>query len=801
MVSDAEDGLRRMNPVVDRYITTDVPMGVLVQATPVPRSPLMDAILAIHDCLEGRLLAKEAIDRAAAVNIHSADPELLILFVSSWAELECRMAMPSEAAALIHKGRSLADDSVHPEIRAALDLADATLADATGNKVGAEKLMRGILDYVSPHSPRRKFYTWELALFLSLQGRASEFDESLRDLSWRCNERLPLAKVQLVMFIDAMETGRPRDAAHLMTGIAATPQILRDLKRVGYRGYQFLLRLMRSAPGSIPEPGASDPEWCGVVQALLIPDPRKALDLARAEAGRKLAALFQSGFPSCNMIRAELANGAWEGAQRLLGMRRSRGNTHYMDDLFLARAELLAGNRHSARRHFSRLLEEVNSRNAKGRLDFELRLSCELSHGDIVFLSQSRPARPAQSPEPVIPEHPESTKERRNALRQIIGRSEAIHQVRETIVRFAPLDAPVLIVGETGTGKELVARALHDVSRRRNESFIAVNCGAITDTLLESELFGHERGSFTGADKASKGIFEDAGEGTVFLDEIGSISPRLQGALLRVLETGEARAVGSPRSRTVRCRILAATNVELDQLVSRGGFRSDLLFRLRRLEIAVPPLRERKDDIPLLVRHFMDAGRPVGQHATVTRPLETLLKRYDWPGNIRELRNVIERMRLLHSDKALYDVPDLDTKLTHQQEAPPVQPGDQRDTPARAFAATDAEPARPIETASRPPHRAETAQGAPAKSGDGRSDVEAVLAAGRSAVRRTERLKALFDRHERLTRSEIMQIMRVSPNTATKDLKTLCDEGYIRRVEPSASSRSYYFERVEACQA
>jgi DNA-binding NtrC family response regulator len=366
-----------------------------------------------------------------------------------------------------------------------------------------------------------------------------------------------------------------------------------------------------------------------------------------------------------------------------------------------------------------------------------------------------------------------------SALDAIIGKSGVVRALKENIARFAPLDAPVLVTGETGTGKELAARALHEESPRCREPFIAVNCGSITDTLLESELFGHERGAFTGADKANKGIFEEAGKGTVFLDEIGSISPRLQGSLLRVLETGEARAVGSPRARTVQCRIVAATNVPLETLVSGGQFRSDLFFRLKRLEVSVPTLRERREDIPLLVRHFLDAGRPLGQHAAMARQLESRFIEYEWPGNVRELRNVVERMRLLHSDKMLYDLPDVDIKLLHT-------------APAPAPAAPEPAGAPPAAPAPAPANRASPAASFQATD----RDVGAVLAESRSAVRRVERLKELFEQHSKLTRSEIIRITGVSPNTATKDLKALCDEGFVRRVEPSSSSRSYYFERV-----
>jgi transcriptional regulator with PAS, ATPase and Fis domain len=196
----------------------------------------------------------------------------------------------------------------------------------------------------------------------------------------------------------------------------------------------------------------------------------------------------------------------------------------------------------------------------------------------------------------------------------------------------------VLIVGETGTGKELVARALHEESERAAEPFLAVNCGAISESLLESELFGHESGAFTGARRAHRGLFEAAGRGTLLLDEIGDTSPRLQVALLRVLETGEVRPVGSSTSRKVRCRVLAATNADLTGMVGEGRFRKDLYFRLDRIAIRIPPLRERGEDILSLADHFLSEDRHDGHRPTMSEALKAALLAHQWSGNVRELR-------------------------------------------------------------------------------------------------------------------------------------------------------------------
>jgi DNA-binding NtrC family response regulator len=343
----------------------------------------------------------------------------------------------------------------------------------------------------------------------------------------------------------------------------------------------------------------------------------------------------------------------------------------------------------------------------------------------------------------------------------------------------------VLITGETGVGKEVVARALHDAGPNRGEPFMAVNCTSITETLLESELFGHERGAFTGAEKSTKGIFEATSRGTVFLDEIGDISPRLQTALLRVLETGEIRAVGSAVTRQISCRIVAATNAELRQKAAEGLFRQDLLFRLQRLCIHLSPLRERRQDIMVLVRHFLDTGRRIGIHATISESLGEALRSYDWPGNVRELRNVIERMRLMHSDKLHYDYEDLDLKFLGADA--PGSPGTRRPA-GRVLRDNVADVQEQT-----PPAGEWLASNRAVTSEQENESISSILAEGRSALRRQDRLRDIFRKHAKLTRSEIVRILNISPNTATKDLKCLCEEGMIDKVTPSASSRSHYF--------
>ncbi|UCC79549.1 MAG: sigma-54-dependent Fis family transcriptional regulator, partial [Candidatus Zixiibacteriota bacterium] len=253
----------------------------------------------------------------------------------------------------------------------------------------------------------------------------------------------------------------------------------------------------------------------------------------------------------------------------------------------------------------------------------------------------------------------------------IIGKSAEMRKVLNLISRFCENDSPVLITGETGTGKELVARAIHYNSRRKDEPFVIKNCGVKTEQLLESELFGHTKGSFTGAVKDKTGLFKEADGGTIFLDEIGDASLSTQAAILRVIQHGEIRPIGSSKTEIVNVRVLSATNKNLKDEIEKGNFREDLFYRLSTFLIELPPLRERRDDIPLLANHFIKKQRiqSGNEKLSISKEAMDALISYFWPGNIRQLENELERAAVICSPDNVIDVANLSSEIISSDSA------------------------------------------------------------------------------------------------------------------------------------
>jgi DNA-binding NtrC family response regulator len=788
-----------VHPVVEKHLSGTTDLGVVLTEYEGPPEPILTALLHLRQSISGQYSMAEAISEADAISPEGQDPALYHMLLQAWSVVSLRSGRPEEAGALVDLADHLTSDEIPVELRASLLIVHGVHVSAAGN-------MQLANDYYAPEalrimpreSPRYGLTILQRAMWLARLGRLREMQEEFDAVRPRTEPRArPSATdLMLVRFFDHVVTGRCAAAVELEDQVHLLP---------GTMGYGLAearpaLDLMldrwdpeKSEPPKVGGVAMEDwpPPWAMSAYLLLRGKPGEALGWARKMAGSELTWM---GFPPYNLIRAELACGHGEAARRVLSMKRERGNPHYLDPLFTARVERLAGNHREAARQFAAALRAVERYDAGGRMDFELKLACELSRSDLIDLGRAAAefaAEEVPAPTPAPPEEEPGPKVRvrspapaavaERGAGRLVGPSGALEAVREIIRRFGSTDATVLIRGETGVGKELAARALHEEGPRARAPFIAVNCGAITESLLESELFGHERGAFTGASRARKGIFEEAGGGTVLLDEIGDIAPRLQVVLLRVLESGEIRAVGASRARKVSCRIVAATNADLEAMAEEGRFRKDLLFRLKRLEIHIPPLRERPEDVSALAELFLAEGRDGDARPSMSGELVAELKRRAWPGNVRELRNAVETMRLLNSDKLDYELADL-----------PPEAGVAADAPERSAPAAADHPG-PIAQAPAPARGRERGPAGHAAP----RNAEEVLGASRHAIRRLERLRELFREHGKLTRAEAARILGVSPVTATKDLRKLIAEGLVEKVEPSRSPRSHYFRLRE----
>jgi DNA-binding NtrC family response regulator len=316
------------------------------------------------------------------------------------------------------------------------------------------------------------------------------------------------------------------------------------------------------------------------------------------------------------------------------------------------------------------LIFDVNSTNGTFVNDVRVK-EADLEEGTIIRVGQTELVLE------LTPEQKEAKPLEEDTFGPLVGRSQAMRELFRLIQQVAPTPATVCIFGETGTGKELVARALHDLSPRALKPWMALNCGAISRELIESELFGHEKGAFTGAHQQRRGAFEQAHGGTLFLDEIGELPLDLQPNLLRVLETGKLRRVGGNQEIPVDVRILCATHRDLSQLVSHGKFREDLFFRLYVFPLFIPPLRQRREDILLITEHFLRQMTPNGKKVRFTPDGARSLETREWRGNVRELKNTLQRAIILASSGEI--------GVEHLQLPGSFQPSDSRETPDVSF--------------------------------------------------------------------------------------------------------------------
>ncbi|PCJ56818.1 MAG: hypothetical protein COA79_17850 [Planctomycetota bacterium] len=421
---------------------------------------------------------------------------------------------------------------------------------------------------------------------------------------------------------------------------------------------------------------------------------------------------------------------------------------NYLLDLFVARYYLKANNIDKARFHFKRLYGRCIQLKALNRLKLEIRLAPELEPEQVfdLMLSSSQEIKIFPSKDSSIPKISTSL---------LVGHSIVMQNIKKLATLYADIPNPVLILGETGTGKELITKLIVQKSKRKNKPLLVINCGAISETLLESELFGYEAGAFTGAIKARMGIFESAESGTVFLDEFADVSLRMQSNLLRVLENNEIKPVGSNETRKINCKIIVATNKDPTQLVNEKKLRDDLYYRLNQFSIQLPPLRERGDDLIELTNYFLKINDST---KSLSVKLQQKIIHYSWPGNIRELKSVIEKMLIWYPLKTIYEENDLELSTVLNENKKNKANIDNSSVPKD------------------------------------NNDINHLLAnSSTKAVRLKQLIAFLKESPDGVNRVKSAKHLNVSLITAGKYLHYLCDQGFIKKVMPNNSPRSHYF--------
>ncbi len=700
-------------------------------------------------------------------NSHT-DKDLLILRKTLQANVAYSLSNPTEALIHLKDGQNMLTKETAPEVKAYLDWVEIIVS--INDHENFQKTFKKFFENLPFNGPRINHYRLIHCLSATFNGLAKA---PLMNLANSAVSEKFKQTITRFLFINAMENGNLEDAICHFQVFSTMKYFFTEDNSINNTFEKFALLLEFNLKAlstefanlepvgfqskSIERMGTNSyPTWLLTAKSLLENKPQEALHWARLEQ-RAPFHYRNVGFFQLNVLRSELSNRNIESAENEI-----KRITQINPDIpilafFKARLALLQNRESDAASLLNTLGIHLDENQAWGRLHLELLLANELKPMTILRIGHFLHNRnqSIESPKQItssirLPQKPLAQ------MDKIIGDSSIIKNVKTQIEKSKNLDLTILITGETGTGKELIAECIHECSQRSKEPFLKVNCAAVSESLLESELFGHEKGAFTGAHNDRKGLFEEAGKGTVFLDEIGDISPRIQTALLRVLESNEIKPLGSNFAKKIHCRVITATNADLAEMSKMQKFRQDLYYRLHRLPIHSPALRERKEDIPLLVSHFI---RLITQNPPeLSSDLKDAMIKYHWPGNIRELKNEIERMVLMNSNKNVLGLGDLELNIRlqvgleiHSKTNDVILNGN-TSTPSNNQKQNFA-----------------------------------------NALRRIEFIKKLFEKNINLTRQEIAKETNTSTFTTTRDLKQLLRENFIEKITPTPAPRTHFF--------
>ncbi len=677
--------------------------------------------------------------------------------------------LPREAQVYLWCALALGGEAASDDVRKCLSRANAAARGLASDDASCliPTLMVLAAENDAPHPVQVRFgdvlsgsmltHERALALVVSGRGRALVGNAMLMSHISSRND----GWVERFRFFDAVESGRIEEAAamtpeiHLIRG-GEHGSLVQAYTAIAWLMQVVLARLLPEHARAIDGPQApwrmiDDEGMRESVRQLffLVLDGRKSSSKVGSEPGFVRLRPVPTAVATLH-IRHALAQRRFDLVNDMISRRWESGVAWHVDDMLSLRCRLEDDKRdhHEAGAIWAGLEDMLDTWSFRGRCEFELRSSGRISYVDMATLSRMRARHAGLDGQPGV---------RAAGQSGMLGSSEAMTQMRRQISIAAASNLPLLIVGETGSGKELVAKAVHLGSSRSKHPFVAVNCAALNDTLLESELFGHARGSFSGAATSRPGLVSIADQGVLFLDEIGDTTRHFQAALLRLLESGDYRPVGSDTDRKAKCRIIAATNADLQSRVASGDFRRDLYHRLDRLRIVVPSLRERRSDIPGLADYFVRGVHP-DPAVRCAGDLVSQLMRQDWPGNVRELRNRMEEMAAVSPQCSVYGMKEYQLVGREQK--------------SQAVEVNGEAVAMPVEVG---------------------------LEAYGGRDERRQKLMDLFRKMQRMTRIEVARSLGVSTMTATAYLRYLCNAGLIEKVQPNRAPRSHYFAiRIDA---
>lgn len=765
----------KMHPIVNDFINTRDSLYNIITRHQDKSSLLEDVFLRIlQEKIVGydqSLLQK--LDQA--ILLGHQDTNLYLLFISAAIKFTCVRKQLEKSNAIYSIGASISRENIHPLAEAHFKQSLATLRFFELKIDECNNIIKDSMSTIDKNSPRYIALLTLYASLASLQGRLKEFDKSdLEALETFSNQYWSHYRIGIIL-TNCLWTGDFKE------GFVLHEEFKKTFVDDGTTEIQVQKNILQLLSGDFDENNYSDQLAKLYVTAL---SSIKAGDYEKSKNCHQLlqkierTTLIDFPFEEYLPLHIELSLKN-KGKARLLlqDIEKKRGH-HYVDDFILARIQLLEQNKEGAISSFHRLINNIKRYGAMNRLRFELQFAKEMHPTDIFLLMNGIKNKTTNINLNTTNETAELSNLKKQDDHLLIGSSVSINNIKNLVKKFSILKEPVLVTGETGTGKELIARAIHNEGKFKHEPFLAINCGALTESLLQSELFGYVAGAFTGAQKEKKGIFEAAGKGTVFLDEFGEISPKMQVSLLRLLESNEIRLIGGTKTRQIECKIVVATNVELQKAVEEKKFREDLYFRLTRFDIKLPPLRQRREDIPILINHFLQKnGNKMGKHQQFSNNLMEILIKYQWPGNIRELKNEIERISILHPDKQILDIEDFDfgrlqgmASFAPKKENLPISIPLKKEKPKSNQLNINPE------------------------------KIQKIIQRKPKFEEREIAFKELFQRYKKLSRSQLIEILKINPGSATKSLQNLCKIGYINKIMPTKSVKSHYFVLVESSQ-